>query len=114
MLASVGLYGVLSYLVAQRRSEIGVRIALGAQRGQVLRLTLTDGIRPAILGLACGLAGGLAAGRLIRNLLYGVQPTDATVFVGVAVLLLGVAIAACLMPALRASRLDPVQALRMQ
>jgi ABC-type antimicrobial peptide transport system permease subunit len=110
----VGLYGVLSYLVAQRRSEIGVRIALGAQRGQVLRLMLADGIRPAILGLAFGLAGGLAAGRLIRNLLYGVQPTDASVFVGVAVLLLGVAIAACLMPALRASRLDPVQALRME
>jgi ABC-type antimicrobial peptide transport system permease subunit len=114
VLASVGLYGVLSYLVAQRRSEIGVRIALGAQRGQVLRLMLADGIRPAILGLAFGLAGGLAAGRLIRNLLYGVQPTDASVFVGVAVLLLGVAIAACLMPALRASRLDPVQALRME
>jgi putative ABC transport system permease protein len=114
VLASVGLYGVLSYLVAQRRSEIGVRIALGAQRGQVLRLTLADGIRPAIMGLAFGLAAGLAAGRLIRNLLYGVQPTDASVFVGVAVLLLGVAIAACLMPALRASRLDPVQALRME
>jgi predicted permease len=113
-LAAVGLYGVLSYVVAQRTNEIGVRMALGAQPGQVLRLTLADGLRPAIFGLAFGLAGGLAAGRLIRNLLYGVQSTDASVFVGVAALLLSVAIAACLMPAWRASRLDPVEALRME
>jgi predicted permease len=113
-LAAVGLYGVLSYLVAQRTNEIGVRMSLGAQPGQVLRLTLADGLRPAIFGLAFGLAGGLAAGRLIRNLLYGVQSTDASVFVGVAALLLCVAIAACFMPAWRASRLDPVEALRME
>ena len=114
LLASVGLYGVLSYLVAQRTSEIGVRMALGAQRGQVLRLTLADGLRPAALGLAFGLAGGAAAAKLIRDLLYGVQPMDASVFVGVAVILLGVATAACLLPAWRASRLDPVRALRME
>ena len=114
LLASVGLYGVLSYLVAQRTSEIGVRIALGAQRGSVLRLTLADGLRPALVGLAFGLAGGAAAARLIRDLLYGVQPLDAGVFVGVAVVLVGVAAAACLLPAWRASRLDPIRALRME
>src|SRR5437016_9873139 len=114
VLASVGLYGVLSYLVAQRRSEIGVRIAPGAQRGQVMRLTLVDGMRPTALGLVFGLAGGAAAAGLIRNLLYGVQPMDASVFVGVAIVMVGVAIVACLIPSWRASRMDPVQALRME
>ncbi len=79
VLASVGLYGVLSYLVAQRRSEIGVRMALGAQRTEVVRLTLVDGLRPASLGLVLGLAGGAAAAKMIRDLLYGVEPLDAGV-----------------------------------
>jgi putative ABC transport system permease protein len=114
VLASVGLYGVLSYLVAQRTNEIGVRMALGAQRGEVLRLTLADGLRPAGLGLVLGLAGGAAAAKMIRDLLYGIQPLDASVFAGVAALLLGVAILACVLPAWRASRLDPVQALRVE
>jgi predicted permease len=112
VLASVGLYGVLSYLVAQRTNEIGVRMALGAQRDQVLRLTLADGLRPAALGLVLGLAGGVAAAKIIRDLLYGVQPLDASVFVAVAMIVLGVASAACLIPAWRASRLDPMVALR--
>jgi predicted permease len=114
VLASVGLYGVLAYLVAQRTSEIGVRMALGARRGQVLRLVLADGMRPALVGLAFGLMGGLGAARMIRELLYGVKPMDARVFAGVAVILLCVAGMACAMPAWRASRLDPVKTLRME
>jgi predicted permease len=112
VLASVGLYGVLSYLVAQRTSEIGVRMALGAQQDQVLWLMLADGLRPAALGLVLGLVGGVAAARMIRDLLYGVQPLDASVFAAVVMILLGVASAACLAPARRASRLDPTVALR--
>lgn len=114
VLASVGLYGVLAYLVAQRTSEMGVRMALGAQRGEVLRLTLVDGMGPVVAGLLAGLAGGAAAARLIRDLLYGVGPWDPGVFAGVAVVLLGVACVACLLPAWKASRLDPVQALRVE
>jgi len=114
LLAAVGLFGVLSYIVAQRTSEIGIRIALGAQREQVLGTVLLDGLRPALFGLALGLAGSVAVVRLIRTMLYQTQPLDPTVFVGVAVALLLVATAACLIPAWRASRLDPMQALRTE
>ena len=112
LLAAVGLYGVLSYLVTQRTGEIGVRVALGAQRTQVLRLMLVDGLRPAAVGLWAGLAAGAGAARLIRNLLYGVRPLDPAVYVAVAVLLMLTAAGACLQPAWRASRLNPVEALR--
>lgn len=112
VLAAAGLFGVLSYVATQRTTELGVRIALGAQRIEVLRMMLSDGLRPAAVGLALGLAGGLAATRLIRDLLYGVKPLDASVFAGVTIVLLMVASVACLLPAWRASRLDPVQALR--
>jgi len=114
VLAAVGLFGVLSYIVVQRTTEIGIRLALGAQRSEVLRLTLTDGLRPASVGLALGLAGGAAAAKMIRELLYGVQPLDSGVFAVVAVILLVVAAAACLLPAWRASRLDPIRALRVE
>ncbi len=114
LLASVGLYGVLSYLMTQRMTEIGIRIALGAQREQVLRLALADGLRPAILGLLCGLAASAAAVRLIQSMLYKTEPFDPAVFALVAATLLLVAAAACLVPAWRASRLDPMQALRTE
>ncbi len=112
LLASVGLYGVLSYLVTQRMTEIGIRIALGAQREQVLRLALFDGLRPAFLGLVFGLAASAAAVRLIQSMLYKTEALDPAVFAGVAATLLTVAAVACLVPAWRASRLDPMQALR--
>jgi predicted permease len=114
LLASVGLYGVLSYLAAQRTVEIGVRIALGAKREQVLRLMLLDGLRPAVFGLILGLAGAAAAVRLIRSLLYETQPLDPVIFAAVAAVLLLVAALACLAPSWRASRLDPMQALRTE
>lgn len=114
LLASVGLFGVLSYIVAQRTPEIGIRLALGAQRGELLRLTLVDGLKPAAGGLLLGLAGAMAAARMIRSLLYGVQPLDVGVFVAVAISLLAVAAVACLLPAWRASRVDPITALRYE
>jgi len=113
-LASIGLFGVLSYIVAQRTSEIGIRLALGAQRAELLRLTLIDGLKPACTGLLLGLAGAAAATRLLSSLLYGVQPLDTTVFGAVALLLLVVASIACLLPAWRASRVDPITALRYE
>ena len=114
ILAAVGLFGVLSYIVAQRQGEIGIRIALGAQRDDVLRLMLADGLRPALLGLVLGLAASAAATRLISSLLYGTQPLDPIVFVLVTLALLAVAAIACLVPAWRASRLDPMEALRTE
>ncbi len=114
VLAAVGLFGVLSYIVAQRTGEIGVRIALGAQREQVLRLMLFDGLRPAILGLVLGLVASAGATRLIGSLLYGTQPLDPIVYIVVTLALLAVAAIACLVPAWRASQLDPMQALRTE
>jgi predicted permease len=114
LLASVGLYGVLSYLTIQRTGEIGVRMALGAQRGEVVRLMLVDGLRPALYGLVLGLAASVGAVRLIQSMLYGTSPLDPAIFASVAATLLIVAALACLVPAWRASRIDPMQALRTE
>lgn len=114
ILAAIGLFGVLSFLIAQRTTEIGVRIALGAGRGEVLRQMLFDGLRPAFTGLVLGLAGAAAATQFIRSLLVETQPLDPVVYVVVSTVLLAVAALACLAPAWHASRLDPVQALRTE
>lgn len=114
VLAAVGLFGVLSYVAAQRQGEIGIRIALGAQREQVLRLMLLDGLKPAFFGLILGLIASAATTRLIQSLLFGTKPLDLVVFILVAIVLMLVAAVACLVPSWRASRLDPMQALRTE
>jgi predicted permease len=113
LLAAVGRFGVLSYLVAERTSEIGIRIALGARRHQVLRKVMLDGLEPALLGLGLGLAASLAAARAVASMLYRTRPVDSGVFAAVSSALLTVTVLACLVPAWRASRLDPLRALRV-
>jgi putative ABC transport system permease protein len=111
-LAAIGIYGVLSYFVVQRSQEIGVRLALGAQRSNVLRLILGQGARLIAIGVAIGITGGFWAARALTSLLFGVKPSDLPTFVAVSVLLAGLALVACAVPALRATRVDPLVVLR--
>jgi putative ABC transport system permease protein len=114
LIASIGIYGVLAYSVNQRTREIGVRMALGAQPGDVLRLVVGEGMRVAAVGLCVGLIGGVVLGRAVSSLLYGVGVRDPRTFISVGTLLLMVALAACAIPARRAARVDPMVALRYE
>jgi putative ABC transport system permease protein len=113
VLAIAGIYGTVSYAVAQRTQELGIRVALGATRGDVLRLVLWDGLKPVALGLVVGLAGAFVLRRSLDRLVYGVTTSDPATFVALPLVLAAVAVVASLLPALRAARVDPMTALRV-
>ena len=112
LLAAIGLYGVLAYIVTQRTREIGIRVALGAQQRDVLGLVIGQGMRLALLGIALGLLGAFALTRVLQRLLFEIRPTDAPTFVAATALLSLVAFIACWIPARRAAKVDPMEALR--
>jgi ABC-type antimicrobial peptide transport system permease subunit len=114
ILSMIGVFGVINYSVAQRTQEIGIRLALGAQRRDVFKMIISQGLVLAFLGIALGCIGALALTRLLVGLLYGVSPTDVETFVGVPLLLAFVALWACYVPARRATKVDPLVALRYE
>jgi putative ABC transport system permease protein len=114
LLSAAGIYGVMAYGVAQRKNELGLRLALGAQPHDVMNLILRQGLRLISVGLVLGLVSALALTRLMKSLLFGVNATDAVTFAAVTLLLLVVALLACLIPARRATRVDPLATLRQE
>jgi putative ABC transport system permease protein len=114
VLTMVGLYGVVAYSVSQRTRELGIRVALGAQRKDLLAIVMGQGMRPALVGLVFGIAGALALTRFLTSQLYEINPTDPFTLTGVSIVLMGVAMVACWLPARRAAGVDPVVALRAE
>ncbi len=114
LLACVGLYGLLSYEVSRRTREIGIRMALGAERADVLRGIAGQGLRVTIVGVVAGIAGGVAVTRFLSSLLFGLKANDPATFAGVSLILIAVALLACYLPARRATKVDPMVALRYE
>ena len=114
LLAAIGIYGVMSYSVTQRTNEIGIRVTLGAQPNDVFRTVVGEGLRFALIGIGIGIAAGLLLTRLLQSFLYGISASDPLTFIGVTILLLAVALAASFFPARRATRVDPIIALRYE